>query len=340
MGKVNLSQHLNVTESSSLVELFTEEYNFFDFWFSLVVTNCLNVWSFMTNTVNVIVFIKQGVKKRINFTLFCLSGSDLMGAMFTTLATGGFVRDIYIMSRRIDGDFFFTVFVWFESLFVDLSTALTVFIAIERCTCVARPLHFKSSFIALHTRGIILIIFLFILTNYIPLIATLELHKFRQSETNSTIFMIQFSSINNQLQQFNEFLFCTSLAAICLICVFVCAIIMYRGLKQSSRVRHNASYNMKTEHTQVAVLSNKERRVVKMIFFLACLYMVSATPRILYCWVCALNEFGRFYLYLAYIHKFTTIMYGAFSIFIYVPFSPSYRNVILQFFLPNSQKQA
>ncbi|KAK6978968.1 P2Y purinoceptor 2 [Biomphalaria glabrata] len=251
----------------------------------------------MTNTVNVIVFLKQGVKKRINFTLFCLSGSDLMGAMFTTLATGGFIRDVYIMSRRIDADFFFTVFVWFESLFVDLSTALTVFIAIERCTCVARPLHFKSSFIALHTRGIILIIFLFILTNYIPLIATLELHKFPQSETNSTIFMIKFSSINIQLQRFNEFIFCTSLAVICLICVFVCAIIMYRGLKQSSRVRHNASYNMKTE--QVAVLSNKERRVVKMIFFLACLYMVSATPRILYCWVCALNEFDSVYLLLA-----------------------------------------
>ncbi|KAI8750771.1 P2Y purinoceptor 2 [Biomphalaria glabrata] len=336
MGKENQSLHLNKTESSR-VEFFTVEYNVFDFWFGLVVNNCLNVWSFMTNTVNVIVFIKQGVKKRINFTLFCLSGSDLMGAMFTTLATVGLAGDVYIMSSRIDGNSFFTFFAWLQSLFVDLSTALTVFIAIERCTCVARPLHFKSSFIALHTRGIILIIFLFILTNYIPLLATFEFYEFLNSETNVTIFKINFPTINIQLQQCNNFLLCTFLAGICLICVFVCAIIMYRGLQKSSEVRSSTHANKKKDNSQLAVLSNKERRVVKMIFFLACLYMVSSLPRISFCWTFAMNEVGPLYLALSNIFNCVTVTYGAFSIFIYFAFSSSYRVIVLRLFLPTSQ---
>ncbi|KAK6978963.1 P2Y purinoceptor 2 [Biomphalaria glabrata] len=311
----------------------------FDFWFTIVATNCLNVWSIVSNTLNVIVFVKQGVKERVNFTLLCLSCSDIMGAVFGTTSNVMLAGDVYILSSRIDGISFNIYFAWVSAIFVDLSTAITVFIAVERCICVARPLHFNSSFIALHTRGIILVISVFILANYIPLLATFEFYEDLNSETNVTIFKINFPTINIQLQQCNDFLLCTFLAGICLICVFVCAIIMYRGLQKSSKVRRSTHANKKKDNSQVAVLSNKERRVVKMIFFLACLYMVSSLPRISFCWTFAMNEVGPLYLVLSNIFNFATVTYGAFSIFIYFAFSSSYRVIVLRLFLPSSQKK-
>ncbi|KAI8750769.1 P2Y purinoceptor 2 [Biomphalaria glabrata] len=339
MEKQNGSLHLNSTAYANVNFFSDEEQALFDFWFSLVATNCLNVWSCLSNIINVIVFSNQGVKKGVNFTLLCLSYSDLMGALLTIIATTGLAVDGYIMSKRIDGKSIFIFFTWIGCIFVDLSTALTVFISIERCTCVTRPLHYNSSFLALHTRGIIVIIIVFLFANYLPLWTTLQFDEVFNRDTNSSVFVISFSSVNVQLQQCNDYFFCTCLASVALICVFVCAIIMYRALNKSSRVRRSTHTTTKKNNSQLTVLSTRERQVVKTVFFLACLYMVSATPRIWFCWAFVLDDVGGLYLLLIAVYNFISTTYGAFSFFIYYNFNSSYRAILFQFFLPTHRNK-
>ncbi|KAK0048868.1 P2Y purinoceptor 2 [Biomphalaria pfeifferi] len=322
-------------------DIFTSDYArvLFNIWFGLVATAVLTVWSMVSNIVNITVFVKQGLKERVNFTLFCLSCSDFMGAFFVTSMTPGFAGDVHILSSTVESSSYVIYLSWYRTAFVDLSTALTVFIAIERCSCVTRPLHFNSSFVAIHGQSIVVAIILFMVANYLPLLSTFDFTTLSNSDTNASLVITVYSKLNIAVQQYNDFVFGISLTAICQIVIFVCAILMYKGLQKSSKVRNVSNMKVRKNVVGSNGLSNKERRVVKMILVLASLYMVAALPQIVFCWARVLipelpqNKIGNLHMLLGAIIYYTAATYGAFSIFIYFNFSSSYRAVLRQFLM-------
>ncbi|KAK6979269.1 P2Y purinoceptor 2 [Biomphalaria glabrata] len=310
--ELNISnENLNeVTKRDIFVSSYAK--HLFDILFGVVATDCLTVWSIVSNIINIAVFVKQGLKERVTFTLFCLSCSDLWGAVFVTSMTPGFAGNVQILSGVVASSSYIIYLSWYRTGFVDLSTALTVFITIERCACVTQPLHFNTSFIALHGRIIVVGIISFVVANYLPMIATMDFVTTENTENNSSMFELMLSEMNLAIQKYNDLVFGISLAAICQIVVFVCAILMYKGLQKSSKVRTTINMKLKSQYGQAGQgLSTKERRVVKMILVLASLYMVSALPQIVFCWARVLvpelpqDKIGNLHLILGAIIYYT-----------------------------------
>nr|KAI8756235.1 P2Y purinoceptor 2-like [Biomphalaria glabrata] len=157
---------------------------YFAFWFGVVASNCLTALGMLSNLINITVFVKLGLKERVNFTLFWLSTTDLVLAVFHAAMTRGFIGDAELGPISVDGTAFIN-FLWIiKALCKDLSSGLTMFISIERCLCVIRPIHFHSSFIARHGKLIVTIIVVIFVAYYSPLVFSFSFVK----DTNSTIF--------------------------------------------------------------------------------------------------------------------------------------------------------
>ncbi|KAH9504337.1 hypothetical protein Btru_064673 [Bulinus truncatus] len=219
------------------------------FWFGVVATNCLTGLSMLTNLANMILFVKQGLRERVNFALFCLSVTDFMTAAFTTSVTVGF------HARQPDRQ------------------------------------------VVLHVRR-------------------------GDTENNSTIWILDYSELYVTFQIICDFLLGIVLTTSCQIGVFVCAILMYRGLRNTSKIRCPTKvYGQHRDKDKVPTLSRKERRVVNMILALAIAHLLSTTPQTLYCWLrvlvkeMATDENQHLGLVLVIIFVYTTTAYGACSAF-------------------------
>ncbi|KAH9504338.1 hypothetical protein Btru_064674 [Bulinus truncatus] len=214
----------NSTAQLKSDKLFSVEFIFyFKLWFSLWATTCLAGMNEALNLSNVAVFLRMGLSVwSINFTLFCLSVSGVMGALVVTATTSGYIGDLCVFNIYIDYVAYSFIVSWSSVMFVDLSAAITVFIASERCLCVVLPFRFNSSYPVINSKAVILVIVLFVILNCIPNLAAVQ---FIHMQSNSTVIIMVISDIAADLQKYNEVAFGLILSAAAQICTFVCAII-------------------------------------------------------------------------------------------------------------------
>ncbi|KAI8770649.1 P2Y purinoceptor 2 [Biomphalaria glabrata] len=310
-------------------------YNF-SFWVGVVALNCLNGLGVVSNIINITVFVKQGLRERGNFTLFWLSVADLMGTVAQAAMSKGSLWDVELGPIVMNGRSFYSLVWYIKAMWSDISSGLTMFISIERCICVIRPLHFNSSFIARHGKIIVSVIVVTYVVYYLPFITPAGLEAELNEETNTSIYYAVYASYKYHYDDFNDF-FGGILLCILVPCfVFVCSILMYRGLHKSSNIRRTLTASLGSDQAQTeSGLSIKERRVVKMVFVLACLYMLSSFPQIAYIFI---NQYFHMYdseiqerktrnlsLIVVPLSFFILSIYSSFSIFVYYLFSSSFR---------------
>ncbi|KAK6973732.1 P2Y purinoceptor 2 [Biomphalaria glabrata] len=312
-----------------------EAMNFFHLGFSVVANLCLTTMSIVLNIVNVSVFVTQGLKERVNFNLFCLSLVDLLGAVSLTTVVQGFIAHHWNPEMMVEWYLYIYVVNWTRNLFYDLSTALTVFITIERCTCITLPFYFKSSFMARHTKQIILGVVLFVVINYVPIFSTFGLESSSYTENNSTVTVLLYSKLCVELQRYNDIAFGVVVAAACQLCIFICAVLMHRGLRQSVKLKNSRHIHVEVK-TGINGLSKREKDVVRMILVLASMYLVSTMPQIVYCWARVIvpgmdsYELKNVNIILSYVVVFMSSTYGALSFFVYFCFNTKYRFTLRQ----------
>ncbi|KAK6962969.1 P2Y purinoceptor 2 [Biomphalaria glabrata] len=317
---------------------------YFTFWFGQVAMNCLTAFTILSNIVNMIVFERLDITNRVNFTLFCLSWSDLLGAFFLTIMTVGYAGDVQLGSFVLDG-YSLQTFVWtFRTVCVDLSSGLTIFISIERCICVTRPFFFNTSFIARHGKKIVVITIVFFIFYYLPIGTGVYFRATFNGETNTTKYFMIFTDLNISYQKFNDSFMGSLVFVVGPILAFICSVLLLRGLKRSSAVRmRNAESTHFVQPCNGQYLSNKERRMVKMVFVLTWLYLVSTLPQgaavVIYDYYHTYDseeketETRNLILIVEPLNYYITCVYGAFSFFVYYFFNSSYRNKFHKIFL-------
>ncbi|KAK0044949.1 P2Y purinoceptor 2 [Biomphalaria pfeifferi] len=328
--------NFSLSDSFSWNEIFPEYFLFnYVFWFGVVATNCLTTFSVVTNLINMAVFFKQGLQERVNFTLFWLSFSDLMVALVISVITKGFTGDVQLGSILVDGTSFVN-FIWgIKALFKDLSSGLTMFLSIERCICVVRPLHFNSTFIARHGKMIVSMTILAFILYYLPLLTSVGSESAYIKETNTPKWYSISTEFNIEYRRFNDYFMGFSLCVFAPFVILVCAVLMFRGLQQSSRIRKAVIVSSEQTGRTLSELSKKERRVVKMVFVLAILYMLTSFPLIV--GVVIFDYYDTFeseekaietrnlVLVMEVLLFYVGTSYGALSIFVYYCCSSSFR---------------
>ncbi|KAI8770650.1 P2Y purinoceptor 2 [Biomphalaria glabrata] len=317
--------------------LISDEFAYnFSFWVGVVALNCLNGLGVVSNIINITVFVKQGLRERGNFTLFWLSISDLMGTVAQAAMSKGSLWDVELGPIVMNGQSFYSLVYYIRAMWSDISSGLTMFISIERCICVIRPLHFNSSFIARHGKVIVSVIIVTYIVYYLPFLTPAGLEAELNVETNTSIYYAVYAPYKNHYEDFNDF-FGGILLCILVPCfVFACIILMYRGLYKSSNIRRTLTASLGSDQAQMeSGLSTKERRVVKMVFVLACLYMLSSFPQIVFISIYHFFDMYAFDIQEGKTRNLSLILdplsiyilgiYSSFSIFVYYLFSSSFR---------------
>ncbi|XP_059163036.1 uncharacterized protein LOC131946348 [Physella acuta] len=319
---------------------FKELLYLYNVWFVVVITSSLASFGILNNVINMAVFFRQGLTERVNFTLFCLALSDLLTSLCALGYTTSYIEKLWPRDDRLEDNTLIVIFSWVRCFFADTSSTLTLFISIERCLCVTLPFTFSTSFDSKKTKLVVFFIACFMTVNYVPFLGTMKLEYELLPETNRTELTFIITDLFLFMCVYNNFVFGLSLAIICQVVIFVCAVLMYYGLRKSSKFRESVK-DVKSDKKGNG-LSNKEKRIVKMVMMLACLYLPTGLPQVGYVLastfvpeVLSDVEKGTFFISTSAI-LFLVTANGSLTFFIYYNFNSSFRATFLRGFTRQS----
>ena len=244
----------------------------------------------LSNTINIIVFVKSGIKDSVTILLLSLSVSDFcfLSLMTPWLATSLIL--IFAPNWNWKFDFTITAFLFYWPAFTiyDFSAYVSVFLGITRCACVALPLHFKSMFT--RSRTIISVAALFISTILlrIPVLTLFSIGVKLNPLNNQSYAYLERHGAPTKVF-FNDILNRTSLPWIAFIIMVACVIIMSVKLIETAKVRQpTVSASTEKNHYQGKQnisnhkMSAKEMRVVQSVVLVCVIFILSQLPFLLY----------------------------------------------------------
>ncbi|GFN93381.1 chemosensory receptor b [Plakobranchus ocellatus] len=264
---------------------------------NFVILNCLICcFGLVSNALNMAVYRKQGLREASNVSFFGLSVSDFCMLVFqlwmgvieiprlvTSSDLGVFLSELtYVIGRPQ------------RSALVRTSVWITVFITLQRCACVVKPLKVKALFTLRRTRIFIVACALFFMLNSIPLYLGLDIgNKFIPKTNTSRLGVIKKApTILSGTTVFTSMFF--QLFSLCAIVlsniVLLCAMRQRRyrlrhlvsglsdqgAFEMSSRVGAEAA----VPPADVAAFNRwkKDKKMNKMVLLLSSLQLVSFTP--------------------------------------------------------------
>ena len=247
----------------------------------------------ISNTINIIVFLRSGVRDNVTILLLCLSVSDFSFLLLMTPWLATVLIWFFVPNWNWKFDFTITALLiyWPAFTMYDFSAYLSVFLGITRCACVALPLHFKSMFTK--SRTVICVVVLFISTVLLR-IPMLTIHsigiKLNPLTNQSYAYLVKHGSPTKVLV--NDVLNRTSLPWIAFIIMVACVVILSVKLVEASKVRQlpTSASPETTEKPDDRVqqsrskhkMSARETHVVQSVVLVCVIFILSQLPFLLY----------------------------------------------------------
>ncbi|KAK7507823.1 hypothetical protein BaRGS_00000788 [Batillaria attramentaria] len=296
-----------------------------------------------SNSVNMIVFYKHGLRERFNLCVFALAFCDAIYMCGIFLTYVQFPNSLIVKAltspetttlgpvMRAVFDYNLMGLIGFHSA----SQLISAIVACERCYCVVQPLKSHTVLSTKTMAGIIFIVCVPAVAGYYVLAARWNLGCTIDSATGSITFVAKASSFSLQNRQLvhtlNSVLYGFPLPALCITTVAVMTIITILKLKQMTRWREDTS----TART----LSTKEVALTRMLVGTSILFMVCTTPQI------ALFIAGLFVpglkLGLSYHHTYrvgikvyetAALINSSFNFLVYYKFGTKFRETVNKMF--------
>ena len=247
MGVPGSNESLNVTytlspqNSSAFTVLYLAQY----FATVQVLSTCwpaIILFGFISNIVNIIVFVKSGAKDNVGVLLISLAVSDLTFLILITPSMCGFVIFAFFRSHSwpFDHQFISYLFYWPAFTAFDLSTYISVSLGVMRCACVAMPLKFKLVFTK--SKTIIWVIFLVVLTVSlrIPVLSILRISWKTDLSTNKSVPYL-LSRNYESMSQINDVLNRGILIYLAYATMIICVSVLSLKLYQAAQIRRSCT---------------------------------------------------------------------------------------------------
>ena len=290
MAPVLNSIFSNASEVETLDLFYKREY---DIFVSIVhpVYPFLLLTGLVTNSLNIITFLKAGVNDSVSVLLLTISISDaiflcffapsLLRHTFSWLGTFQ-IRQMNELVRIL----FFPAFT-----FYDFSAYVSVFLGVTRCACVAMPLRFKLVFTLKRTVFSIIVLFCIDILLHIPVLSMYKLKWKTDHVRNMTFLTVVGESrdVYYYKRGLNDIINKNTLQVISFIILVTCTILLRYKLYESSKVRSKPasvtrsgegkySSNQKKPHE----LSAKDIRVVQSVILVCSIYIMAQLPSLIY----------------------------------------------------------
>ncbi|XP_005113536.1 adenosine receptor A1-like [Aplysia californica] len=221
-------------------------------------------------------------------------------------------------------------------LFVKIATFITAFITFERCLCIVVPLKVKTIITPGRTKTIIIAIYLIVSIMGIPFCLGHRFEWVFDFARNATILKSTFTAERDLLEAITfltQGVFATTFSFVFVIC---CTIVLIVKLKSKTKWRQATAAKSDRAAEGVGV---KDQKVVKMVTFIAVIFIVCAVPPTLLFFYMAIDPSFRFYgvhrnLYLViWTTSFLTeTVNSSVNIFVYLKMSSKYRAVFMKMF--------
>ena len=291
----------------------------------------------ISNTLNIVTFIKAGVKDSVTTLLLTISVSDaIFLCLFSPVALRNGFSWLGTNRSRVFNDIFL-ILSWPAFTMYDFSAYTTVYLGVTRCACVAMPLRFKSVFTRKRTIISVVVLFCIDVLLHIPVLSIFTL-KWKRGKGNTTYLSV--GLVGNRFdtaykQSLNDIINKNTLQAVAFITIITCAALLSFKLYESSKVRTKpvsdpGSGDAKKSHH----LSPKDVRVVQSAILVCSIYIMAQLPSLIY--TLLQNTFPEFNVYSRLVHvvricfKTTFICYllnASVNILVYYNYNSRYRSV-------------
>ncbi|GFR81471.1 chemosensory receptor C [Elysia marginata] len=202
---------------------------------------CVATFGVISNAINILVFVKMKLKDNVSITLLFLSISDLMYVLMRSPETVLLLLEETNPHLRppphIGVLMLGLSFIY--SSFYDYSMFVSLFLAIARCACVARPLRFKSTFNKSRTLVILGVLFFAAMGLLCISCAALGVTWAVDPNTNSTY--ILFWVRDTRLVKISDILNRNVLALLTYITAITCVVILASKLQAASKFRQSSA---------------------------------------------------------------------------------------------------
>ncbi|CAL1539345.1 unnamed protein product, partial [Lymnaea stagnalis] len=189
------------------------------------------------NLINIIVYLKLGLKDSISICFLVLSCTDLVCVLLSLLTSSQLNVLKYVKETlNIDTGSFSFVIRSYYSPFYDISQGITTFIAVQKCWCVALPFRFKNTFTRTRTAIILSGLTLAMFFMHMPILTTQGLAAMFDPVNNRTIQQLWILEISGTLYSAVG-LISLVFTNTCQMTVIFCLLVLASKLRASSKFR-------------------------------------------------------------------------------------------------------
>ncbi|XP_005096847.1 probable G-protein coupled receptor B0563.6 [Aplysia californica] len=256
----------------------------------------IQIFGIATNVLNIFIFSRIGGSDGITVSLLALSVADFLYLIFVLILTSlTILMKFSSLEPSVSFPFLGFLIVWYGNVSIDSSMAITVFIALQKCACVAIPLVFQNAFTRSRCVVVLLTIFAMMFLSYLPMNISHRIQPRFNPLTNRTELVYKsaphFAALMSFYLVFNR----TVLPVISLTTVIVCLLILTVKLEQSARFRSNMKSNYSAARAQPEasgtkstsgktgnVTDRKEIYVIKTVAFVSAIFIGCYIPYIEY----------------------------------------------------------
>lgn len=323
------------------------------------------IFGIVSNTINIIVYVKQGVKDGVTITFIALSAWDLANCALCLITVVCFIISDHFSLR--DADILAIQYVYIgytRGCTYVLSTIVTVYLSIERCICIVVPFKVKEIFTksrAVYTNiGIVA----FGMACFAPAWATQSLQWKKDTSRNITRLVLLVSDNRRQIDIFVDTFNGIVLPTVAQIIITISAFIMISGIKSSAKFRQRAAAAGESQATGAKpttnnnnrekprqtdgpgkVMTNKDAKVAQVVVLVAVIFFTCNLPVLMVAYTRPFvpeMDVGKAY-YSLYTLVYT-IVYAAglinasVNIFVYYNVSTKFKDVFLSVFCGQTQK--
>ena len=207
------------------------------------------LFGLVSNILNIVVFIKIGLKDNVTITLLFLSISDLLNTIINSPPIVGRYIAVHQPGHIWPFDRFIIILgpYWYAYIFYDYSSFISVFLASVRCACVARPLRFKSMLTKSRTITVLCLLFVLAFVLRVPVLTVFRLSWTLNPQTNSTFRSLVFADNFRAIYQANDILNRNIISWLAYIAITTCVVILASKLQAASKFRRSLTSQVTTK---------------------------------------------------------------------------------------------
>lgn len=239
----------------------------------VVIYSVISLLGIVANAINIFVFVKMGWDDTINISLFGLSVSDICLLTFNLLMSICYYPNVEAADVAFSvSDVRIQLLGWPYFCFKRIGNWIIAFITCERCLCIVLPLRICDIITPRRAVIVIVIIFLCMGATVSPAYVSASFYFRLNTETNKTKLVLVYNDNRVYMENILTAISFT-LTTATFMWVITCSIILVIRLKRSTTWRTAV-----TGSSQSAVVSKRDRKVIKMVTMLLVIFMAVFLP--------------------------------------------------------------